>query len=132
MRIRVGEALRDVQVRGEVRLLAQDDRASAGELQPGKEQLIQVDGGAVGCYHLPGTGANEPPDLVADSSRRVDPTGRVPAAEKPSAPLVAHESVDAFHDVAREGTQRVPAHEDDAVREKEVVAHLAERILRVE
>src|SRR2546426_3884495 len=91
--------------------------ASGLDAQRLRQQLEQVDRGAVGDEHLAGLSADHFGDLVPDARRSLDPVGVVPTRDEPAAPFLADHLGYAWEGLARQGAERVAIEIDHAFRE---------------
>src|SRR2546426_3252164 len=106
--------------------------ASGLDAQRLRQQLEQVDRGAVGDEHLAGLSADHFGDLVPDARRSLDPVGVVPTTDEPAAPFLADHLGYAWEGLARQGAERVAIEIDHAFREGELAAQCGKRVLPIE
>ena len=126
------EALRDVEVGGEVRLLGEDHAPAGSQAQGPRQELEDVDGGRVGHRHLVGRGPDERREEPRHSGREVDPAVLVPAPDEVLAPLALGDLAEAFHGPAGQGAERIAVEVDDPFRQDERLAQKSQVVPGVE
>ena len=132
-----GQALRHVQVGGEVAAFADDDaprgmRGIAGlHLQGGGQGLEQVDGGGVGDHHFTRAGAQQRRQAVAQALGQVEPAGRIPAADQVRAPFGRDDVLGTGQGRFRPGAQRIAVEINHALRQVELLAQERQGVVEI-
>ena len=129
------QRLRDIEVGREIAALAHD-RGSAriirGDVQRCTKDLVKIDRGAVGGYHLAGVRADQTRDLVADLLRQIKPASGVPAGDQALAPFFVQRLCDAPGGGQRQRPERIAVEVDDALGQRKLRPQPGERVLAVE
>jgi len=126
------QALGNVQVGRKVLLFRENEVTPRLDPQGARQQLEEVDRRAVGRNDLAGFRADQGGDLVADPPRRVDPVGRIPAADEPLPPLLGDDLGEPRQGGPGQRAERIPVEVDHALRDGKLIPRGLERILLVE
>ncbi|MCY1372941.1 hypothetical protein D9M69_601820 [compost metagenome] len=126
----------DVEIGGEVAAFAHDALAhgvvGSSQVQRGRQNLEQVDRGAVGGHHGARFGADQARDLVTHLLRHGEPAVLVPALDQVGAPLAGHDVGHAGRGRGGHHAERIAIEVDRAGGDVEELAQIAQRVLRVE
>ena len=132
-----GQALRHVQVGGEVAAFADDDparglRRIAGlHLQGGGQRLEQVDGGGVGDHHFASLRAEQRRQAVAQALGQVEPASAIPAADQVRAPFGRDDVLGTGQGRFRPGAQGIAVEINHALRQVELLAQGRQGVVEI-
>ena len=119
---RLGQPLRDVEVRREVAAVRQDHAPPGSQPQRRRQRLEDLDRQRVAHDDLPLARADQPRDPVAHAARLDIPARPVPAGDEHFRPLVPHHRRHPVGGMARHRPQRVAVEIGDSLRQAEGVA----------
>jgi hypothetical protein len=117
-----GGGVGDVLVGGEVVGVGQQQRSAGPQPGGGGERVVQLHAGGVAAHDLPGSGADETADRIADPGGGLPPAVVVPRADQVGAPLAADRVLYGAGHRGGKRAQGVPVEVGDTVWEEEPVA----------
>jgi hypothetical protein len=126
------QPLGDVQVSRKIAPLRENHAALRPELERHGQQLEQIDRRRIAGQRLAWLRADQPADLVADATRRLQPPGGVPAADQPLTPLALDHLGHARGGDKRQRTERVAIQIDHALGQPKARAAVTHGIFSVQ
>jgi hypothetical protein len=121
-----GEALRHVEIGGEISVLGQNHRPARTPIQRRSEQLEQIDRGGISGHRRAWCGADESSDFLADAELQVDPAVICPTSDQRMPPLLLHHLGHARRRRLRQRAERIAVEIDHAIGQHEAVAERRE------
>ena len=125
------QRLGDVEIGREALRLGDDDMAAGPRVERRPQRLVEVDRGAVGDDGLTGRRADDGAGQIAERLGQAPPAVLGPGADQVAGPLLVNRGLDLGADRLGHGAQRVAVEIDDALGQREEIAHRGQRVVAV-